>query len=104
ERSVRSRSQRLPFQIKPSAPSLLISSEIELFLKSHMDVAEQVCRTNEEITCTRIVKRMVPPARFQRATFRLGGGRSMQLSYGSTPRSKLTERLFECPGMITFRV
>ncbi len=27
---------------------------------------------------------MVPPARFQRATFRLGGGRSMQLSYGST--------------------
>ena len=29
---------------------------------------------------------MVPPARFQRATFRLGGGRSMQLSYGSTPQ------------------
>ena len=28
-------------------------------------------------------KKMVPPARFQRATFRLGGGRSMQLSYGS---------------------
>ena len=28
---------------------------------------------------------VVPPARFQRATFRLGGGRSMQLSYGSTP-------------------
>jgi hypothetical protein len=28
--------------------------------------------------------KMVPPARFQRATFRLGGGRSMQLSYGST--------------------
>src|SRR5437588_440781 len=27
---------------------------------------------------------LVPPARFQRATFRLGGGRSMQLSYGST--------------------
>ena len=26
----------------------------------------------------------MPPARFQRATFRLGGGRSMQLSYGST--------------------
>ena len=26
---------------------------------------------------------VVPPARFQRATFRLGGGRSMQLSYGS---------------------
>jgi hypothetical protein len=25
---------------------------------------------------------VVPPARFQRATFRLGGGRSMQLSYG----------------------
>ena len=29
-------------------------------------------------------QQMVPPARFQRATFRLGGGRSMQLSYGST--------------------
>lgn len=28
-------------------------------------------------------KKVVPPARFQRATFRLGGGRSMQLSYGS---------------------
>src|SRR5689334_3650615 len=28
--------------------------------------------------------KLVPPARFQRATFRLGGGRSMQLSYGST--------------------
>ena len=27
---------------------------------------------------------MVPPARFQRATSRLGGERSMQLSYGST--------------------
>ena len=26
---------------------------------------------------------MVPPARFQRATSRLGGERSMQLSYGS---------------------
>ena len=30
-----------------------------------------------------ITERMVPPARFQRATFRLGGGRSMQLGYGS---------------------
>ena len=30
------------------------------------------------------IAKMVPPARFQRATFRLGGGRSMQLSYGST--------------------
>ena len=30
------------------------------------------------------VGKLVPPARFQRATFRLGGGRSMQLSYGST--------------------
>lgn len=28
--------------------------------------------------------KMVPPARFQRATSRLGGERSMQLSYGST--------------------
>ena len=34
-----------------------------------------------ECVCGR--KKMVPPARFQRATFRLGGGRSMQLSYGS---------------------
>ena len=30
---------------------------------------------------------LVPPARFQRATFRLGGGRSMQLSYGSPNNS-----------------
>ena len=29
------------------------------------------------------LREVVPPARFQRATFRLGGGRSMQLSYGS---------------------
>jgi hypothetical protein len=28
--------------------------------------------------------KVVPPARFQRATSRLGGERSMQLSYGST--------------------
>ena len=28
--------------------------------------------------------KLVPAARFQRATFRLGGGRSMQLSYAST--------------------
>ena len=31
-----------------------------------------------------LLEGVVPPARFQRATFRLGGGRSMQLSYGST--------------------
>ena len=31
---------------------------------------------------------LVPPARFQRATFRLGGGRSMQLSYGSTSENR----------------
>ena len=31
-----------------------------------------------------LLGKLVPPARFQRATFRLGGGRSMQLSYGST--------------------
>jgi hypothetical protein len=30
----------------------------------------------------------VPPARFQRATFRLGGGRSMQLSYGSLKENR----------------
>ena len=30
------------------------------------------------------LRRVVPPARFQRATSRLGGERSMQLSYGST--------------------
>jgi hypothetical protein len=28
-------------------------------------------------------EKVVPPARFQRATSRLGGERSMQLSYGS---------------------
>ena len=33
---------------------------------------------------TELRREVVPPARFQRATFRLGGGRSMQLSYGST--------------------
>jgi hypothetical protein len=32
--------------------------------------------------------KLVPPARFQRATFRLGGGRSMQLSYGSTRENR----------------
>src|SRR4051794_29954326 len=32
--------------------------------------------------------KLVPPARFQRATFRLGGGRSMQLSYGSTSKHR----------------
>jgi hypothetical protein len=32
--------------------------------------------------------KVVPPARFQRATFRLGGGRSMQLSYGSTGENR----------------
>jgi hypothetical protein len=32
--------------------------------------------------------KLVPPARFQRATFRLGGGRSMQLSYGSTRKHR----------------
>jgi hypothetical protein len=37
-------------------------------------------------------RKMVPPARFQRATFRLGGGRSMQLSYGST-----SEEIIEYP-------
>ena len=35
------------------------------------------------------LREVVPPARFQRATFRLGGGRSMQLSYGS-PKGKNT--------------
>ena len=35
---------------------------------------------------------LVPPARFQRATFRLGGGRSMQLSYGSTLRKVNTDQ------------
>jgi hypothetical protein len=33
---------------------------------------------------------MVPPARFQRATSRLGGERSMQLSYGSTSANGTT--------------
>src|SRR6185503_10447616 len=42
-------------------------------------------------------KKVVPPARFQRATFRLGGGRSMQLSYGSTSAVTLTDQVFECP-------
>ena len=32
---------------------------------------------------SKYTRKMVPPARFQRATSRLGGERSMQLSYGS---------------------
>ena len=40
---------------------------------------------------------MVLPARFQRAAFRLGGGRSMQLSYGSTLPVKLADPLSNCP-------
>src|SRR5215204_1045427 len=39
---------------------------------------------NEEARLLFSFGKLVPPARFQRATFRLGGGRSMQLSYGST--------------------
>jgi hypothetical protein len=38
---------------------------------------------NFDLPNIQVVDLVVPPARFQRATFRLGGGRSMQLSYGS---------------------
>ena len=39
---------------------------------------------NLRFHCETRMEWLVLPARFQRATFRLGGGRSMQLSYGST--------------------
>ncbi len=39
---------------------------------------------------------VVPPARFQRATFRLGGGRSMQLSYGSKPIEDCRFQIADC--------
>ena len=32
-------------------------------------------------------RRVVPPARFERTTFPLGGGRSIQLSYGGISRA-----------------
>ncbi len=38
---------------------------------------------------------LVLPARFQRATFRLGGGRSMQLSYGSRAELVLGSLYFD---------
>ena len=46
---------------------------------------------------SRSKSQMVLPARFQRAAFRLGGGRSMQLSYGSTLHRKLADGLWDCP-------
>jgi hypothetical protein len=48
---------------------------------------EDTGRKPQSWATLRPVRNLVPPARFQRATFRLGGGRSMQLSYGSTKNS-----------------
>ena len=39
---------------------------------------------------------MVLPAGFQPAAYRLGGDRSMQLSYGSTSIFKLADKVFRC--------
>jgi hypothetical protein len=50
--------------------------------KKEKNVSERICDEKEAVVIS--LRKVVPPARFQRATFRLGGGRSMQLSYGST--------------------
>ena len=50
-------------------------ADVATYLSENLDL---------QVWCVRFCTEMVPPARFQRATFRLGGGRSMQLSYGST--------------------
>ena len=58
---------------------LCLTSGQECVDDPEVDV-EETPRDSREIGTSEVV----PPARFQRATFRLGGGRSMQLSYGST--------------------
>jgi hypothetical protein len=50
--------------------------------KKLRQIAGQSVQRESEVPIS--LGKLVPPARFQRATFRLGGGRSMQLSYGST--------------------
>ena len=54
--------------------------------KSAGQIAGQTAFEGGEVLIS--LGKMVPPARFQRATFRLGGGRSMQLSYGSTGKNR----------------
>ena len=45
------------------------------------ELRDKACKKGARVNS---LGKVVPPARFQRATSRLGGERSMQLSYGST--------------------
>ena len=77
-----------PFEITnlgPSLPTLAFDCHGNApYLQLYDANLHQFLRSVISLLWTLIL--MVPPARFQRATFRLGGGRSMQLSYGSTRR------------------
>ena len=44
----------------------------------------ELVKARQNVALQIALRFLVPPARFQRATFRLGGGRSMQLNYINT--------------------
>ena len=72
-------------RLKPTHPSC-----IAVLADASLDKIE--ARVNAWLFCVcGGPRKLVPPARFQRATFRLGGGRSMQLSYGSTENRHFTD-------------